>query len=164
MKAFTLFIMIALLPPAHIDAQTGYREWEAEHEVFYEESARELASDVPFRSLVSRGSTGATPTEEQIRASSANLAAISDLKALAALRRGGMRGLFNTRVEAASIKVPLLMVIGTLDAVASGKEMQAILPSARLVTIEGATHAGEHGAVRHPEFLAAVRQFIAAHK
>lgn len=84
-------------------------------------------------------------------------------RALAALRRGGMKGLFNTREEAASIKVPMLMIFGTLDAVDAGKEMQAILPSARLVTVDGATHGGERGAARRPEFIAAVRQFIADH-
>ena len=56
------------------------------------------------------------------------------------------------------------MIFGTLDAVAAGKAMQAILPSARLVTIEGASHGGERGAVRRPEFIAAVRQFIAEHR
>jgi pimeloyl-ACP methyl ester carboxylesterase len=57
----------------------------------------------------------------------------------------------------------MLMIYGTLDSVAAGKEMQAILPSARLVTIEGATHGGERSAVRRPQFIAAVRQFIAEH-
>jgi pimeloyl-ACP methyl ester carboxylesterase len=75
-----------------------------------------------------------------------------------------MKGLFITREEAASIKVPLLMIIGSLDDVDAGKAMRAILPSARLVTVEGATHGGERGAVRRPEFLSAVRQFIAARR
>ena len=75
-----------------------------------------------------------------------------------------MKGLFIAREEAASIKVPLLMIIGTLDDVDAGKEMQAILPTARLVTVNGATHGGERGAVRRPEFISAVRQFIAAHR
>jgi pimeloyl-ACP methyl ester carboxylesterase len=147
-----------------LGGHSGYREWEPEDEKFYEDSARELETDVPFRSLVSSpGLTGSKPSEEQIYALSATLAAENDVKALAALRRGGVKGLYNTRAEAASIRVPLLMIYGTLDSVASGKEMQAILPSARLVTIEGATHGGERSAVRRPEFIAAVRQFIAEH-
>jgi pimeloyl-ACP methyl ester carboxylesterase len=150
---------------AILGGHSGYREWEPADEKYYEDSARELETDVPFRSLVSSpGLTGSKPTEEQIRASSASLAAENDVKALAALRRGGMKGLYMTREQAAGIKVPMLMVIGTLDAVAAGKAMQAILPSARLVTIEGATHGGELGAVRRPEFVAAVRQFIAEHR
>lgn len=150
---------------AILGGHSGYREWEPGDEKFYDESARELETDVPFRSLVSSpGLTGSKPSEEQIRALSATLAAENDVKALAALRRGGMRGLYNTRAEAASIKVPMLMIYGTLDSVAAGKEMQAILPSARLVTIDGASHGGERGAVRRPEFIAAVRQFIAEHR
>ena len=35
---------------------------------------------------------------------------------------------------------------------------------AKLVVIEGATHGGERAAVRYPEFRAAVREFIAAHR
>ena len=46
---------------------------------------------------------GSKLTEDQIRSASAALAAGNDVKALAALRRGGMKGLFNTRAEAASI-------------------------------------------------------------
>jgi pimeloyl-ACP methyl ester carboxylesterase len=150
---------------AILGGHTGYREWEPGDEKYYEDSARELETDVPFRSLVSSpGLTGSKPTEEQIRALSASLAAENDVKALAALRRGGMKDLFMTRAQAASIKVPMLMIIGTLDDVADGKAMQAILPSARLVTIDGAAHGGERGAVRRPEFLAAVRQFIAGHR
>ena len=153
------------LVSAILGGHSGYREWTPEDEKFYEDSARELETDVPFRSLVSGpGLTGAKPTEEEIVASSARLAAENDVRALAALRRGGMKGLFITREEAASIKVPLLMIIGTLDAVDAGKEMQAILPTARLVTVDGATHGGERGAVRRPEFISAVRQFIAAHR
>jgi pimeloyl-ACP methyl ester carboxylesterase len=150
---------------AILGGHAGYREWEPGDEKYYEDSARELGSDVPFRSLVSSpGLTGSKPSEEQIRALSATLAADNDVKALAALRRGGMKGLYITREQAASIKVPLVMIIGTLDDVDNGKAMQAILPSARLVTIDGAAHGGERGAVRRPEFIAAVRQFIAEHR
>jgi len=150
---------------AILGGHSGYREWESSDDKFYENSARELETDVPFRSLVSSpGLTGSKPTEEQIRVLSASLAAENDVKAFAALRRGGMKGLFMTRTQAASIKVPMRMIIGTLDDVAGGKAMQAILPSARLVTIDGAAHAGERGTVRRPEFVAAVRQFIAEHR
>ena len=151
------------LVTAILGGHSGYREWEADDEKYYEDSARELETDVPFRSLASVAPGGIKPTEEQIRTTSAALAAENDVKALAALRRGGFRGLYNTREEIAAIRVPLLMIIGTLDAVESGKTMQSILPIAKLVVIEGATHGGERGAVRRPEFLAAVRQFIAAH-
>jgi len=70
---------------AILGGHSGYREWEPADEKYYEDSARELKTDVPFRSLVSSpGLTGSKPTEEQIRALSASLAAENDVKALAA--------------------------------------------------------------------------------
>lgn len=149
---------------AILGGHSGYRDWEADDEKSYEDSARELETDVPFRSLASVAVAGVKPTEEQIRSVSAALAAENDVKALAAVRRGGFRGLYNMREEIAAIRVPLLMIYGSLDSVGSGKTMQSILPSAKLVVIEGATHGGERAAVRAPEFLAAVREFIAAHR
>ena len=41
------------LMTAILGGHSGYREWEPEDEKFYEDSARELETDVPFRSLVS---------------------------------------------------------------------------------------------------------------
>ncbi len=42
--------------------------------------------------------------------------------------------------------------------------MQALRPGMRLVVIDGATHGGPKGAMRRPEFLAAVRELITAHR
>lgn len=144
-----------------LGGHSGLREWEAGDGEFYEKSARELESDVPFRSLVSGAATATKPTEDDVRSASAALAAVNDVKALAALRRGGMRGLYNTRAEAAAIRVPMLMVYGSLDSVPAGRAMLSILPTAKLVVIEDATHAS---AARRPEFIAAVRQFMSLHK
>jgi pimeloyl-ACP methyl ester carboxylesterase len=150
---------------AILGGHSGLRDWEAEDQKFYESSARELESDVPFRSLASISLSGAAnPTEEQIRSVSASLEAENDVKALAALRRGGMQGMYNTSSEAAAIRVPFLMIYGSLDSVRNGQAMQKLLPSAKLVVIEGATHGGEKGAARRPEFVAAVRQFVDAHR
>jgi pimeloyl-ACP methyl ester carboxylesterase len=150
---------------AILGGHSGLRDWQPESEKTQEAAARELESDVPFRSIAPLLLSGvANPTEEQIRAASASLAAENDPKALAALRRGGYRGLYNTISEAAAIRVPFLMVYGSLDAVKSGQAMQDILPGASLVVIDGATHGGEKSAARRPEFVAAIRQFLAAHR
>src|SRR5262245_5401118 len=96
-----------------LGGHSGYRDWQPEDEKYYEDSARELNTDVPFRSLVSSpGLTGSKPSEDQVRASSDALAKENDVKALAALRRGGMKGLYMTREQAANIKAPMLMIIG----------------------------------------------------
>jgi pimeloyl-ACP methyl ester carboxylesterase len=147
---------------AVLGGHSGYRDWQPESANTHEAAARELESDVPFRSIAPLMLPGvANPTEEQIRAASASLAAENDVKALAAVRRGGFRPLYNTIAEAAGIRVPFLMVYGSLDSVRSGKAMQEILPSAQLVVVDGATHGTT---ARRPEFIAAVRQFIAAHR
>jgi pimeloyl-ACP methyl ester carboxylesterase len=147
---------------AILGGHSGLRDWEADDEKFYEAAARELETDVPFRSLVAQAIPGGT--EDQIRSLSASLAAENDVKALAALRRGGYRGLYNTTAQVQSIRVPFLMIYGSLDAFKNGQAIQKLVPSAQLVVIEGATHAGEKSAVRRPEFVAAVRQFINAHR
>ncbi len=38
------------------------------------------------------------------------------------------------------------------------------MPSLKVVTISGAAHGGERGATGRPEFVSAIREFIAAHK
>ncbi len=43
------------------------------------------------------------------------------------------------------------------------EDMQAVRPAMRLVVIEGASHGGPAGPMTRPEFLAAVRELLAAH-
>jgi pimeloyl-ACP methyl ester carboxylesterase len=102
-------------------------------------------------------------SDDQIRALSAALAAVNDVKALAAYYRGGTREFNATDAEVAAIKVPVLGVIGSLDNVPSMRQLQGVLPSLKIVVLDGATHAGERAATRRPEFVAAIREFIAAH-
>jgi hypothetical protein len=44
------------------------------------------------------------------------------------------------------------------------KELQALLPSMKLVVIEGATHVGPKNAPARPEFAAAIRDFVRTHQ
>jgi pimeloyl-ACP methyl ester carboxylesterase len=68
-----------------------------------------------------------------------------------------------TREQMASIKVPLLGIVGNRDAyLRDFRELQQLRPDMKLVVIEGATHGGSAGAARRPEFVAAVREFLAA--
>jgi pimeloyl-ACP methyl ester carboxylesterase len=152
---------------ATLGAGSGYRNWTAEDDKVTESWAAELETDVPFRRLV----TGITPidepkrTEEDIRARSGALAAINDLKALAAYNRGGLRELEANDAEVAAIKVPVLGIVGSADGNLRGfRELQTLLPSLKLVVIDGATHAGDRAAARRPEFVEAIRQFIDAHR
>jgi pimeloyl-ACP methyl ester carboxylesterase len=151
---------------ATLAGHSGYRNWRPEYDRNAERTALELEGDVPFRGLVVAMTPRDVParSEADIRARSAALAAVNDVKALAAYYRGGSRELNATDDEVAAIKVPVLGVIGGLDNVQGMKQLQGILPSLKLVVIDGATHWGDRGAPRRPEFVAAIREFITAHQ
>src|SRR5205807_1003302 len=130
-----------------------------------ERTATELEGEVPFRSLVVSMTPSDEPprSEQDIRSRSDALVTENDVKALAAYNREGSRELNSTDEETAAIKVPVLGIIGSLDNVRSMNQLKSILPSLKVVVIDGATHAGDRTAARRPEFVAAIREFIAAH-
>jgi len=62
------------------------------------------------------------------------------------------------------VEVPVLAAVGREDqGLAGAKELQRVLPSTKLVVIDGATHGGNTGALYRPEFIGAIREFLAAH-
>ena len=150
---------------ATLGGHAGFRNWKPEYDRNAERFATELEGEVPFRGLVVAMTPSDEPkrTDEQIRTLSAALAAANDVKALAAYQRGGSRAYNSTDAEVAAIKVPVLGIIGSLDNVPSMRQLQTLLPTMKLVVIDGATHVGDRGAPRRPEFVAAIREFIAAH-
>lgn len=82
-----------------------------------------------------------------------------DRFALAALHRALPEQAI-TPQQASAVTVATLGIVGSLDPFLAGfKKLHALRPSMPLVVIEGATHGS---AMRHPEFIAAVRAFIAA--
>jgi pimeloyl-ACP methyl ester carboxylesterase len=81
----------------------------------------------------------------------------SDLRALAACIRGSRQTL--TRAEVMAIRAPVLVAVGTEDAVAgSARELAALLPAGRAVDIRGRDHML---AVGDRAFKAAVLNFLA---
>jgi Predicted hydrolases or acyltransferases (alpha/beta hydrolase superfamily) len=81
----------------------------------------------------------------------------SDLRALAACIRGSRQTL--TRAEVTAIRAPVLVAVGTKDAVAgSARELAALLPAGRAVDIPGRDHML---AVGDRAFKAAVLNFLA---
>jgi pimeloyl-ACP methyl ester carboxylesterase len=91
----------------------------------------------------------------------------NDPLALAAFVRS-RRNLAISDAQMAAVRVPVLAVVGSLDPnFARVKHLKAVMPSLKVVVIEGAAHSGATpplGATRRPEFVAAIREFIAAHK
>jgi pimeloyl-ACP methyl ester carboxylesterase len=85
----------------------------------------------------------------------------SDRFALAAVGRGQATQTV-TRGQAAAVKVPTLGVVGSLDGyLANFQDLKALRPDLQLVVIEGASHGT---AASRPEFLAATREFLLAHR
>jgi pimeloyl-ACP methyl ester carboxylesterase len=81
----------------------------------------------------------------------------SDRRALAACIRGSRQTL--TRAEAAAIRVPVLIVVGTLDMIAGSAEaLAALIPGAKAVLIPRRDHMRTAG---DKAFKAAVLEFLA---
>lgn len=146
---------------------SGRGPWTAEDAKRVEQEASELEKDCISRTQMYRlaPSEGPKPSEAEIKAASDACFANpnQDRFALAALRRAsGEQAL--TFDQTSAVRVPTLAVVGDQDPAATGlqalKKRRADL---HLVVVGGATHGGERGIVRRPEFLPALRQFIAAH-
>ena len=105
------------------------------------------------------------PTEEEIKTRSAVALANPDQDrfALAATIRS-FREQVISPAQAAAVKVPTLGIAGSEDPQLLGlKDLKRIRPSLKLIIIESATHGGLRGAQSRPEFVAAIREFIASH-
>jgi pimeloyl-ACP methyl ester carboxylesterase len=126
------------------------------------EKERDCVSRSQMRRLAPLGQ--APPSDDAIKAASAACLANpnQDRFALAALHRG-FKDLAVTFDQAKAIAVPTLGVVGSLDGyLADFRELQTLRPGMKLVVIEGASHGGPKGAMARPEFVAAVREFLAA--
>ena len=152
---------------ATLGGAAGFRNWRPFYDTLAQRTAVELESDVPFRGLVVAMTPADEPkrAEADIRARSDALVALNDVKALAAYQRGGTRGINTTDAEVAKIQVPVLGVIGSVDGgLRNMRDLETILPGLKVVVIDDATHVGDRAAPRRPEFVAAIRDFIAAHR
>jgi len=147
-------------------AASGRRSWTPQDERSAEATAADLESGVPYRSLilVTAPTDRPPPTEEAIRESSQRIVGKNDPLAHAALTRA-RRDLVVTDSQMAAVRVPALAIVGTADPAAEGvKTLKAVWPTLQVVTVDGATHWGDRGILTRPEFLASLRQFIAAHR
>jgi len=150
---------------ATLGGGTGRHNWTTQNEAAAEAEAVELEQGIPFRSLILR--TAPTdqpkPTEEAIQASSQRILGRNDRLALAALVRRRSEQTVS-EVQMAAVQVPILGLIGSADAnLAAMNRLKSVLPALKVVVIEGATHGGERGALRRPEFVDNLRAFLVAH-
>jgi len=151
---------------ATLGGASGRREaWGAQSEQAAEEEAVELENGIPFRSLILRVAPidEPKPTDDAIRQRSQAMVAVNDTAALAAFMRG-RRAQLVTDAQMAAVQVPTLGIVGSADPNLTGmNSLKTIWPGLKVIIIEGATHAGERGAQRRPEFVNAIREFITDH-
>lgn len=127
-----------------------------------EASARELAGDTPFKSLVVALNPPGKPlpSDEEIRKRVQPLVAANDVKALEAYHRGRAK-LVVSEAALKTVRVPTLGIIGSGDPSAGTmRELATLMPALTLVVLEGAEHGGERGILRHREFLPALRSHV----
>jgi len=153
---------------AILAGSSGGRNWSPELAKAAEDEAKEWEQGPPFRAFILRNASPdrPVPTEEQIRETSQRMLQTIDPLAMAAFARSRERQVV-TNAEIAAVNIPTLALLGGADPRLAGvRELKEVMPSLTVVVIEGATHssADERGAPRRPEFVKAIREFLAARK
>jgi pimeloyl-ACP methyl ester carboxylesterase len=136
------------------------RELNASDKKFIEDSLSEMESDLPFRSLAVAIQPVGTPlpSDDELRKMVAPLIAANDVKAFAAMWRGGAF-LLTTDAALKAAKFPMIEIIGTLDpSVSEVEPLRRAHPQIKTLVLEGATHGGEQGVLRRPETMAALQE------
>ena len=144
---------------------SGRRDWSPQRERDAEAAAVELEHGVPYRSLLlsTWPSDQPPPSDEAIREFSRRKTMQNDPLAHAAMQRA-RRDEVVTDAALAAVQVPTLAVVGTADSNITGvKSLKAAWPALQVVVVDGATHWGDRGVLTRPEFINALRQFMAAH-
>lgn len=140
----------------HVDSPTQREAWEA--------LAQAAARGGPTAADIMRGNPSLT--EAQATRFAAARAKLNDPHAIAAVYRG-YPGLAITEEALGSTRVPVLHIVGSLDTArlpASRRLKETVLPSVEFVIVEGATHLGSSGLIRHSEFVDAVAGFLARNR
>lgn len=148
---------------ATLGGAAGRRNWTADDDRAAEAEAIEFEKGTPFRSVILRtwAIDQPPPSDETIRKQSQDRINRGNDPAAFAADVRGRRAQAVTDSELAAVRVPTLAIVGSADAaLARVNELKRILPSLKVVVIDGATHTGERGAAGRPEFVNAIRQFI----
>ena len=168
---YTLSQLLTLRPErlmsATLIAGAGRFDWNEAKARVAEQEASERERECISRSMLFRLAppSDPRPSEDSLKALSAKCFAdtTQDRLAYAALTRSRADQAI-TPAATAAVKVPTLAIVGTDDPEKAGLEaLVRIRPSVRLVTIDGATHAGPRGVLGRPELIAALRAFLSEH-
>ncbi len=152
---------------AILGGAAGRFQWTVQDDQLFEQEATETEQWGFSPSLALRlAPPDAKPTDaENKRRSVAALANPNlDRHAIAALIRS-FREQVISPVQVAAVGVPTMGIAGSADpALESLWELKRLRPEMKLVVIDGATHGGARGVRNRPEFVAAIREFLAAHR
>jgi pimeloyl-ACP methyl ester carboxylesterase len=153
---------------ATLGGSAGRFRWTAENDQSSEQEAAETEQLGFSPSTVLRVAPPGTPklTEEEIKQRSAvALANVNrDRRAVAALIRS-FRDQVITPAQITAVTVPTLGIVGSADPLLLDlQDLKRLRPALELVVIDGASHSGERDARRRPQFVAAIREFITAHR
>jgi len=165
MGAHVVAQLLTLAPARVISAvlggAAGRRGWTAADDARVALEAGELEHGSMRAQILRLWPHGAPPPDEDaLAARAARSLSGKDPLALAAVRRAN-RAQVITDAQIAAVRVPTLGIVGSRDPyVAQFRALAAVMTTLEVTLIEGATHAN---AAARPEFLAAVRAFIAAH-
>jgi pimeloyl-ACP methyl ester carboxylesterase len=100
------------------------------------------------------------PSDDEVRAMSAKRLEGLDPKAMAAVRRSNPDQVVRL-ADMGMVKVPTLGIVGTADPYQKDfQKLKSAMPQMKLVLIQGASH---QSAPEHPEYIKAVKQFLAEH-
>jgi pimeloyl-ACP methyl ester carboxylesterase len=131
---------------------------------FAEDSIAEMESDLPFRSLaVAVQPVGQPlPPDDELRKLVAPLVAANDIKAFAAMWRGGAF-LMTDNQALKKAKFPIIEIVGSLDPSVSDVEpLRKDHPQIKTLVVEGATHGGKDSILMREETMTALRQLWAS--
>jgi pimeloyl-ACP methyl ester carboxylesterase len=140
--------------------------WSAQNERDANELAESLEQGNGMRPLVLRlwPADEPKPSDEALNQRARASLGRNDALALAAVQRGGKQQVV-TPADVRALSMPMLAVIGSVDPIkASVDAFSKLKPELKVVVIDGASHSGARGAPSRPEFAAAIRDFLIAHR
>lgn len=152
---------------ATLGGAAGRLSWTSRDDERFEKDAAEteLLGYSPSQTLRNDPPNAPKATEEEIKIRSAAALANpnQDRFALAAMIRS-FREQVISPAQVAAVKVPTLGIAGSVDPLLLDlQDLNKLRPTLKLVIIDDATHGGVRGAQSRPEFVAAIREFIASH-
>jgi pimeloyl-ACP methyl ester carboxylesterase len=104
----------------------------------------------------------ATDEEIKKRSAAALVNPAEDRFAMVAIIRSSRDQIISPE-QAAAVKVPTLGIVGSKDIFLSNlQDLKQLRPGLQLVIVENGTHTSEGDTRKRPEFIAAIRQFIAS--